>query len=495
MCTMKRLEQMWSQDRKYTTRYMLVFTGSFFVHAVLAVMFFLAGRSNLALFNVAAMACYVGWIFLFTRRKVNSAMLLFLYLDVVLHSCVYNWILGSREAFFLYPVLLTTVTFFMFTREQRQKNALHISTGLAVLSTLLTLLTLSWEPVAPLADAAMAEQFFQVNLLLCTVLLCVCTYEFMMETMSTQDNLSFHAENDPLTGLRNRYGFSKEVTQLHGTQYSVIMCDIDDFKHINDVYGHGVGDTILHKIGRVMLSAVEKDDIVCRWGGEEFLLVIRSDLRIACAAAERIRKKLLTTHAAAGDTTLTATMTFGVADCMEASSFDEAVRLADSRLLWGKRMGKNCVISKNSEEPVGQAQKVPPAQLDTSFLTSRIFEAFSATSDTTFIYLCNISTNVSRWSRTAVDYFGLPGEYMYDAGNVWLGFVHPDDRAAYSADVSAVLSGQKRFHDVTYRARNRDGEYVRLACKGVVTESDGDSPAMFAGTITNLGVADSVILR
>ena len=51
-----------------------------------------------------------------------------------------------------------------------------------------------------------------------------------------------------------------------------------------------------------------------------------------------------------------------------------------------------------------------------------------------------------------------------------------------------MLSGRKHFHDVTYRARNRDGEYVRLLCKGVVTEGDADTPALFAGTITNLGV-------
>ena len=79
---------------------------------------------------------------------------------------------------------------------------------------------------------------------------------------------------------------------------------------------------------------------------------------------------------------------------------------------------------------------------------------------------------------------------MQDAGSIWLGFIHPNDREAYSRDLDAVLSGKKHFHDISYRARNKNGEYVRLLCKGVVTEGDAEHPAMFAGTITNLGRAD-----
>ena len=105
--------------------------------------------------------------------------------------------------------------------------------------------------------------------------------------------------------------------------------------------------------------------------------------------------------------------------------------------------------------------------------------------------MCNLENNVSRWSRTAVEYFGLPGEYMFDAGNIWMGFIHPDDRAAYAKDLDAVLTGKKHFHDITYRARNRDGEYVNLSCKGVVTEGDVTHPAVFAGTIANLGLAET----
>lgn len=491
MKTIRRLEQMWDQDRKYTTRYMLAFSGSVFVHAVLAVMFAMAGQIPFALLNAGSLVVYVCWMVLFTRRKVNDVMLLALYLDVLVHACIYNLFLGAREAFFLYPFIIIPVTFFFSIRDLKHSHVLPNSVVLSMISVVMMLVTLNRAPLAPMEDLTLSRQFFQVNVLMCALLLSVYTSEFMTETLSTQDNLSFHAENDSLTGLRNRYGFGKETERLHGTQYCLVMCDIDDFKQVNDLYGHSVGDMILSKIGQLMLSCVRKEDIICRWGGEEFLLVIRSDMDATCAAVERIRRKLSTAAVQADNTPVTVTMTFGAVDCLEAESFDELVKLADGNLLRGKRSGKNCLMLSSTSGEITGLARITETELDTSNLTDRVFSAFSATSDTTYIYICNLSTNVSRWSRTAVDYFGLPGEYMFDAGNIWLGFIHPDDREVYAKDVEAVLAGRKHFHDVTYRARNRDGEYVRLSCKGVVTEADGTHPAVFAGTITNLGLTDS----
>ena len=493
MKTIERLGKMWETDRRYTTRYMLVVAGSVFIHAVLITMFLLAGRPALAALNGGALVFYAIWFWRFSRKPVNKWMLVALYLDVVVHASIYNLLLGQQTAFFLYPFIIIPVTYFLSTRDlKKNQHTMLISSALSVLSLLLMLGTLSTAPKMPFEDAGLTAQFFQVNVLICALLLCVYTSEFMTETLSTQKSLSFHAENDQLTGLRNRYGFSKEVEKLHGTQYCVVMCDIDDFKKINDRYGHGVGDSVLTKVGRALSTSIRREDAVCRWGGEEFLMVLRCDVDTARAAVERARRKLasLTVDTDAGPVGVT--MTFGLADCLEAESFEDLVRIADSNLIRGKRSGKNClVVSADSGENAPEHHMIQP-QLDTTFLDNPMFSAFSATSDTTYIYMCNLQNNVSRWSQTAVDYFGLPGEYMYDAGSIWMGFIHPEDRAAYAQDLDAVISGKKHFHDVSYRARNRDGEYVRLLCKGVVTEADATHPAVFAGTITNLGVEEPV---
>ncbi|MGM9604438.1 MAG: GGDEF domain-containing protein, partial [Faecousia sp.] len=409
MNTIQRLEKMWEQDRRYTARYMLVVAGSLFFHAVLAVMFALAGRFAFAALNVGSLGFYVLWAFLFARKPVNAWMLLSLYFDVVLHACIYNLALGQGPAFFLYPFIIIPVTFFLSTRDLKNVHALFASVLLSILSVLLMLATLSPAPWAPFADSGLTDQFFQVNMLICVLLLSVYTSEFMTETLNTQKSLSFHAENDQLTGLRNRYGFAKEVERLHGTQYCVVMGDIDDFKQVNDRYGHTVGDLLLSKVGQVLRASVGREDSVCRWGGEEFLMVLCCDLDTARAAVERVRRKLAAVTVETGDSAASVTMTFGLADCLEAESFSDLVRVADANLLRGKRAGKNCVVlSTDSGEPAADCRS-QQTQLDTAFLDSPIFSAFSATSDTTYIYMCNLQNNVSRWSRTAVDYFGLPG--------------------------------------------------------------------------------------
>lgn len=484
-----RLEKLWERDRAYANRYTLVFTSGIFIHLLLGTVFAVYGRYWLAALNGVGIGVYLVWIWFFSRIPVNTPMLVTPYFNVMIHAAIYNVVLGSECAFYLYPYAIIPVTFYLSSRDSKRKYADVISAVMAVISTGVMLATLTRPALMPFTEPGRAQQMFQINIMMCTILLAMFTAEFQNESKTARNSLSRHAEYDQLTGLRNRYNLKSEIEKLMGTQFGVVMCDIDDFKFVNDTYGHTTGDQLLSRIGKTLQGCVRREDILCRWGGEEFLLIIRSSAEDTRSAVERIRRKLGTVSVMAGDTPISVTMTFGVADCLEADSFDKLVSIADSNLLRGKRSGKNCVVTSQDTTQLA-ARSGMDTNLDVSHLNSRVFAAFAATSDTTYIYMCNLSSNVSRWSKTAVDYFGLPGEYMVDAGNVWLGFVHPDDREAYSADVEAVLSGRKHYHDVTYRARNRNGEYVTCVCRGVVTEGDAAHPALFAGTITNLGPAE-----
>lgn len=131
-----------------------------------------------------------------------------------------------------------------------------------------------------------------------------------------------------------------------------------------------------------------------------------------------------------------------------------------------------------------------------SFRTSeyfdKIFEAFSATAKGSYIYLCDMWTDMSRWSKSAVDYFGLPGEYMEDAGTIWAQHIHPEDRRRYQEDIDAVFSGRKKNHELEYRAMDKNGNYVVCTCSGVVIEDEAGNPEFFAGTITNRGTIENI---
>lgn len=117
---------------------------------------------------------------------------------------------------------------------------------------------------------------------------------------------------------------------------------------------------------------------------------------------------------------------------------------------------------------------------------NELFEAFATASDNVYIYVCDMQTNISRWSMASVEYFGLEGEYIENAGAVWEEHIHPEDRALYEADINGVFSGEKNRHECQYRAMNRYGEYVWLECKGSVIKDKNGTPIIFAGLMTRL---------
>ncbi len=117
---------------------------------------------------------------------------------------------------------------------------------------------------------------------------------------------------------------------------------------------------------------------------------------------------------------------------------------------------------------------------------NELFEAFASASDNVYIYVCDMRTNVSRWSMASVKYFNLEGEYIENAGAVWEEHIHPEDRALYEEDINGVFSGAKARHQCQYRALNAEGEYVWLECKGSVIKDADGAPIIFAGLMTRL---------
>lgn len=117
-----------------------------------------------------------------------------------------------------------------------------------------------------------------------------------------------------------------------------------------------------------------------------------------------------------------------------------------------------------------------------------MFEAFSIVAEGTYVYICDMRYDYSRWSKTAVDAFDLPGEYMYNAGGIWEEHIHPEDRQIYHDGIDAIFNGNESGHDMQYRARKVNGEYDVCTCRGVVLMDDEGNPEYFGGVIRNHGV-------
>lgn len=122
---------------------------------------------------------------------------------------------------------------------------------------------------------------------------------------------------------------------------------------------------------------------------------------------------------------------------------------------------------------------------------NRIFDTFAVTSRSRYVYVYDMEKNISRWSLNAVDYFGLTGEYVYNASTVWDNRIHPDDRDNYNEYLTAVYAGKKVNPNIEYRAKNKNGEYVVCSCRGVVIKDYAGKPVFYACSIINKGIVDN----
>lgn len=159
------------------------------------------------------------------------------------------------------------------------------------------------------------------------------------------------AYTDALTGVFNRRALEEfgarliERTLSIGKPVSLLMIDIDNFKEVNDTYGHKIGDEVLKQVAETMRGTLRDSDLVFRYGGEEFLVVLPgANLEGALKAAENVRKRIEVKNFRVGDLELSLTVSIGVAQVRE--DVDEAIQKADRAMYIAKKTGKNRVATE-----------------------------------------------------------------------------------------------------------------------------------------------------
>jgi diguanylate cyclase (GGDEF)-like protein len=158
------------------------------------------------------------------------------------------------------------------------------------------------------------------------------------------------ADVDPLTRLYNRRVFDREVQNLIGsnTQFSLVIYDIDDFKKVNDGYGHLAGDEVLKMISDVVRKSIRKTDVPCRYGGEEIVIIFKDLSKDdAYVISERIRKNIETTSTIWSGGNIFVTVSGGVSSYpADGKTRDDIIKIADDILYSQcKRKGKNKVCA------------------------------------------------------------------------------------------------------------------------------------------------------
>lgn len=291
---------------------------------------------------------------------------------------------------------------------------------------------------------------------------------------------------DALTGVGNRYYFKRRARELSekGKEYCLAFIDIDSLKRCNDKYGHAQGDVYIRSICEYLHAMCKEGEEIFRTGGDEFLMISETaSLEQLEARLEEVREAYMKVYEVSDEDV----RSFSYGCQMVYPSDDHSASEYLSKADWKMYLYKSKQYEKRR---LKDARAVRKKELDTSGLDSRIFEVFSHDMPNRYLFICNLDTKVSRWSKQAVEDFGLSGEYMYDVGNVLKPYIHPEDREVFMTEMEAIFEHKRLSHSLEYRVRNKAGEYILCSSKGHVLQGEGGAPSIFAGTITNCGVVE-----
>jgi len=217
----------------------------------------------------------------------------------------------------------------------------------AMLGAVTTALTVwGWVPFHPLGFHGA-----EIGVLAEATLLALALATQVRQHETARQSAEQLARRDSLTGLHNRRSFWEQAEPIWRTAerndhlLSLVMLDIDFFTQINDRHGHEVGDRVLVDIAQLLNQSCRAGDILARWGGEEFLLLLpETGLEQACALVERMRQLIAARRLAVKNESIAFTASFGVAARSGHATLGDLISQADDRLYAAKSNGRNQVV-------------------------------------------------------------------------------------------------------------------------------------------------------
>lgn len=325
---------------------------TYFVNTVILIMvfglmffFWLCKADFMVWFSIPTAVVYlVGYVLIRVRRLREYVLMVYLWLTLYMMAATVC--LGYEYGFHLYSLSMLPIIYYteyMSHRMNQKKMVTAFFTVLIVLGYLVS--TIYVALFGPLYERHQiyAAVFWAINSVTVFCFLIFYTKVMIGNIIRSEQKLTQMSMTDRLTGLYNRHYMMEQLaTALGASQKSVAILDIDDFKKINDRYGHNAGDEVLSKVAEIMRSECS-DMIVSRWGGEEFLILM-DGTKQPREAMERLRSAIKECSFEYDGRVIPVTVTIGLASRKEGMNVDEWVGAADGKLYEGKNSGKDRVV-------------------------------------------------------------------------------------------------------------------------------------------------------
>ena len=316
-----------------------------FVHLYFIYFFYKIGVRPFMILNIFSVLTYTSTLFFRGPNKFQNRLFV-CNNELLYYALISSIVLSYKNGFFVYITTLPFVAFIEYASKKRRPAMAYSSIFGIILAI----------PVSILVGPYFAEYrtimepynyfFLLVNLVLVMIHFPFTTLILLKQLDDVADEIKYKSEHDKLTGVRNRESFDQYIKAVERDEKLsgyIIMFDIDDFKTVNDQYGHDVGDIALKVIAHAAQTRVRTSDILVRWGGEEFVTLIEGiEAKQALEKAEDIRSAIENTPYHEGKHL---TVSVGVAGFTSGSSIMDAIKHADDNLYKSKAAGKNRVTA------------------------------------------------------------------------------------------------------------------------------------------------------
>ncbi|RHW34850.1 GGDEF domain-containing protein [Neobacillus notoginsengisoli] len=298
-----------------------------------------------SILNTVLMAWFsVSWFMIFMNSKIrfieiSNLFLVSLYHIITFYDAVYSVILKGHDSLGDFIIWMPIFMAYIFiTLKNRQ--GLLFSLMLVAITLIPGILNFGK------FSAEQIDSFTQFYLANIVYIVALYFARHLLEVYSELAVAKRDAYIDSLTGIANRHQIDKwlghyiEKSESGKGSFSVAFFDIDHFKTVNDLHGHQVGDAVLKELVKLIKSELNREELFGRWGGEEFIVIIKKPEEAAVELAERLRKRMESHHfPIAGKVT----SSFGVAGFQKGDTIITLLDRADKALYLSKHAGRNKV--------------------------------------------------------------------------------------------------------------------------------------------------------
>ena len=317
------------------------------VHAGNSVLFFFVGLVPLSMLNILSTVFYS--IVIVSYKEEKDFYIIFTYFEILTFSLTSELFSGGSFFYIFFVVGMISSVYYLLPPKRRMKQIFQgcgIIYAIAIYFIHIKQICIFPEYLPVINECK--QEIGLLNLCITLFTMFYISNLYFFEMNAANEKLTYCSDHDLMTGLFNRR-FFEHIMQRNKTEnenkYTIAIFDIDDFKKVNDTYGHQAGDAVLKAVSSIIEESYDNEFVTVRWGGEEFVLYMpQTDEIRAYEHLTYLRKRIENNIVEFDNQKIKVTVTVGMCTGTNLTDYELVIRNADDRLYYGKRNGKNCVV-------------------------------------------------------------------------------------------------------------------------------------------------------